>query len=110
MATWIAATGDYSTEMIVWWSSFPMLIVGLCYSIKHHFRQVLPILIFTIMLTLAYSVFRATSAMLPSRAQMQIFYFIFASVGYVVMRQRKRQPERALTPLPTCARHGSIRI
>jgi 4-amino-4-deoxy-L-arabinose transferase-like glycosyltransferase len=85
-------------EMVVWWSSFPMLIIGLCYSIRYHFRQVLPILIFTIMLTLAYSVFQGNVGnAYRQRAQMQIFYFIFAAVGYVVMWQRKRQPERALT-------------
>jgi hypothetical protein len=87
-----------------------MLIIGLCYSIKHHFRQVLPILIFTIMLTLAYSVFQGNVGnAYRQRAQLQIFYFIFASVGYVVMRQRKPETERAPTrsPRPVHARDRS---
>src|ERR1044072_8030692 len=45
-------------EMIVWWLTFPLLVLGLWYSMKHRLRQVSPIIIFTTMLTLAYSLFQ----------------------------------------------------
>ncbi|HKR59144.1 MAG TPA: glycosyltransferase family 39 protein, partial [Pyrinomonadaceae bacterium] len=35
-------------EMIIWWASFPLLILGLWFSIKYRLRQISPILIFTI--------------------------------------------------------------
>ncbi|HYO62300.1 MAG TPA: glycosyltransferase family 39 protein, partial [Pyrinomonadaceae bacterium] len=45
-------------EMLVWWGSFPLLVMGLWFTLKHRMRQALPILIFTTMLTLSYSVFQ----------------------------------------------------
>lgn len=45
-------------EMVVWWASFPLLVLGLWYAIKYRLRMISPILIFTVMLTLAYSVFQ----------------------------------------------------
>src|SRR5947209_2990837 len=45
-------------EMVIWWVSFPLLVLGLWFTIKYRLRQTLPILIFTIMLTLAYSMFQ----------------------------------------------------
>src|ERR1044072_5471110 len=41
-------------EMIVWWFSFPLLVLGMWYSIKHRLRQVSRIVVFTTMLTLVY--------------------------------------------------------
>ncbi|HEV7682690.1 MAG TPA: glycosyltransferase family 39 protein, partial [Pyrinomonadaceae bacterium] len=45
-------------EMIIWWASFPLLVLGLWFTIKYRLRLASPILIFTFMLTLAYSVFQ----------------------------------------------------
>ncbi|HEY0077677.1 MAG TPA: glycosyltransferase family 39 protein, partial [Pyrinomonadaceae bacterium] len=45
-------------EMVVWWVSFPVLVMGLWFTLKYRMRQALPILIFTTMLTLSYSVFQ----------------------------------------------------
>jgi 4-amino-4-deoxy-L-arabinose transferase-like glycosyltransferase len=71
-------------EMIVWWTTFPVLIVGLWFSIRYRFRKILPILIFTIMLTLAYSVFQGNVGnAYRQRAQLLIFYFIFTAAGCV---------------------------
>ena len=76
-------------EMLVWWASFPMLVLGLWFSIKYRLRQVLPILIFTFMLSLAYSVFQGNVGnAYRERAQLLMFYFIFAAVGYVLMYER----------------------
>ncbi|HWT03635.1 MAG TPA: glycosyltransferase family 39 protein [Pyrinomonadaceae bacterium] len=77
-------------EMIVWWLSFPALVLGIWFSIKYRFRQVLPILIFTSMLTIAYSVFQGNvGTAYRQRAQLMVFYFIFIAVGYVIFKERR---------------------
>jgi 4-amino-4-deoxy-L-arabinose transferase-like glycosyltransferase len=76
-------------EMIAWWLSFPMFILGTLYSIKHRLRKALPILLFTVMLTLAYSVFQGNIGnAYRQRAQLLIFYFIFTAAGYTLMTHR----------------------
>lgn len=76
-------------EMIVWWLVFPLLVLGLWYSIKHRLRQVAPIVIFTTMLTLAYSLFQGNvGTAYRQRSQLLVFYFIFVAVGAVIMRER----------------------
>ena len=83
-------------EMIVWWLSFPLLILGLWYAIRHRLREVSPILLFTTMLTLAYSLFQGNvGTAYRQRSQLLVFYFIFVAVGGVLIREhmedRKRQ-------------------
>jgi hypothetical protein len=76
-------------EMIVWWLVFPLLVLGLWYSMKHRLRQVSPIVIFTTMLTLAYSLFQGNvGTAYRQRSQLLVFYFIFVAVGAVIMRER----------------------
>jgi hypothetical protein len=77
-------------EMFVWWLSFPVFILGTLYSVKHRLRKVLPILLFTVMLTLAYSVFQGNIGnAYRQRAQLLIFYFIFTAAGYALMTHRR---------------------
>jgi hypothetical protein len=77
-------------EMLVWWMSFPLLVLGIWFTIKHRLRQSLPILIFTSMLTLAYSIFQGNiGTAYRQRSQLLVFYFIFVSVGYVLMKERR---------------------
>ena len=76
-------------EMIVWWFAFPLLIMGMWYSMKHRLRQVSPIVIFTTMLTLAYSLFQGNvGTAYRQRSQLLVFYFIFVAVGAVIMKER----------------------
>jgi hypothetical protein len=76
-------------EMIVWWFSFPLLVLGLWYSIKHRLRQVSPIVIFTTMLTLVYSIFQGNvGTAYRQRSQLLVFYFIFVAVGAIIMKER----------------------
>lgn len=76
-------------EMIVWWFAFPLLVLGLWYSIKHRLRQVSPIVIFTTMLTLVYSVFQGNvGTAYRQRSQLLVFYFIFVAVGGIIMKER----------------------
>ena len=76
-------------EMVVWWFSFPLLVLGMWYSIKHRLRQVAPIVLFTTMLTLVYSVFQGNvGTAYRQRSQLLVFYFIFVAVGAVIMKER----------------------
>jgi hypothetical protein len=82
-------------EMIIWWASFPLLVLGVCFSIKYRLRQISPILIFTLMLSLAYSVFQGNvGTAYRQRAQLLVFYFIFVAVGYVLLLERREERKR----------------
>jgi hypothetical protein len=92
-------------EMIIWWASFPLLILGLWFSVKYRLRQISPILTFTAMLSLAYSVFQGNVGnAYRQRSQLLVFYFIFIAVGYVLLsekrEERKRRSMMEPTPLP----------
>lgn len=87
-------------EMAIWWLCFPLLVLGIWYSLKHRLRQVSPIIIFTTMLTIAYSLFQGNvGTAYRQRSQLLIFYFIFVSVGMVILKERaedrRRQQELA---------------
>ena len=84
-------------EMIIWWASFPMLVLGLWFAIKYRLRMISPILIFTVMLTLAYSVFQGNvGTAYRQRAQLLVFYFIFVAVGFVLMKEKREERKRRL--------------
>lgn len=79
-------------EMIVWWAAFPLLILGIWFSLRHRLRQMSPILIFTSMLTLAYSVFQGNvGTAYRQRAQLLVFYFIFVAVGAVLLKEKREE-------------------
>ena len=83
-------------EMTVWWLSLPILVTGLRFALKVRLRQVLPILVFTILLTFAYSVFQGNVGnAYRQRAQLLIFYFIFTSAGFVLVREKRAEKARA---------------
>lgn len=82
-------------EMIVWWLCFPLLVLGLWYSLKHRLREVSPIVIFTTMLTLAYSLFQGNvGTAYRQRSQLLVFYFIFIAVGAVIVKERAENRRR----------------
>lgn len=79
-------------EMVVWWASFPFLVLGLYFTVRYRLRQALAILIFTGMLTLGYSVFQGNvGTAYRQRAQLLVFYFIFVAVGYVLIKERSEE-------------------
>jgi hypothetical protein len=82
-------------EMIVWWASFPLLVMGIWFTIKFRMRQALPILIFTTMLTLAYSIFQGNvGTAYRQRSQILVFYFIFVAVGAILLKERSEDRRR----------------
>jgi 4-hydroxybenzoate polyprenyltransferase len=81
--------------MIVWWLSFPLLVLGIWYSIRYRLRQISPILIFTSMLSIAYSVFQGNvGTAYRQRAQLLVFYFIFVAVGFILLKEKKEERDR----------------
>jgi 4-amino-4-deoxy-L-arabinose transferase-like glycosyltransferase len=82
-------------EMLIWWASFPLLVTGIWFTLKYRLRQALPILIFTTMLTLAYSIFQGNvGTAYRQRSQILVFYFIFVAVGAVLMREKRENLKR----------------
>ncbi|HEV7475281.1 MAG TPA: glycosyltransferase family 39 protein [Pyrinomonadaceae bacterium] len=82
-------------EMIIWWASVPLLVLGLWFAIKYRLRMISPILIFTVMLTLAYSVFQGNvGTAYRQRAQLLVFYFIFVAVGFVLVKEKREERKR----------------
>ena len=83
-------------EMIVWWCSIPLMIMGLGYTIKNRLRNAIAILIFTLMLTISYSIFQGNvGTAYRQRTQIQVFLFIFIAVGWT-LRKEKKENEKAV--------------
>lgn len=77
-------------EILVWWCSIPLIFIGLWYTVKKRLRQAIPILIFTVMLTLAYSIFQGNvGTAYRQRTQIQVFLFIFIAVGWTLRQEKK---------------------
>jgi 4-amino-4-deoxy-L-arabinose transferase-like glycosyltransferase len=84
-------------EMVIWWLSFPLLVLGIWYSIRYRLRQIAPILIFTTMLSIAYSVFQGNvGTAYRQRAQLLVFYFIFVAVGFILLIEKKENRNQAM--------------
>lgn len=77
-------------EVLLWWALIPLAISGLWYTIRHRLRKAFPILIFTLMLTLAYSIFQGNvGTAYRQRTQIQVFLFIFIAVGWSLYQEQK---------------------
>lgn len=81
-------------EMILWWASMPFLIMGLIWSVKNRLRASVSVLLFTMMLTLAYSLYQGNvGSAYRQRAQIQVFHFMFIAVGYTLWREKQENSE-----------------
>lgn len=81
-------------ENLVWWGLLPFLVMGFWYTIKTRWRKSVAILIFTLLLTVAYSVFQGNvGTAYRQRTQIQVFHFIFIAVGLVMMRERQENKQ-----------------
>ena len=82
-------------EMVAWWAAFPLLVMGIWFTLKYRLRQALPILLFTSMLTVAYSIFQGNvGTAYRQRSQILVFYFIFVAVGAVLVLERREERKR----------------
>jgi len=81
-------------EVLLWWAMLPFLIIGLWYTIKHRLRNAFPILIFSLLLTIAYSLFQGNvGTAYRQRTQIQVFLFIFIAVGYQLYKERRENQQ-----------------
>jgi Dolichyl-phosphate-mannose-protein mannosyltransferase len=77
-------------EVLLWWAMIPLLVAGLWYAIRQRLRSSIPVLIFSLMLTLAYSIFQGNvGTAYRQRTQIQVFLFIFIAVGWVLFKENK---------------------
>jgi hypothetical protein len=77
-------------EMLLWWTCIPILLGGLWFTIKTKLRNAIPILLFSLMLTLGYSVFQGNvGTAYRQRAQIQVFLFMFIAVGWTLILERR---------------------
>jgi 4-amino-4-deoxy-L-arabinose transferase-like glycosyltransferase len=77
-------------ETLAWYALMPAFARGLAYSIRVRLRDVLPILVFAVTLTLAYALMQGTiGTAYRQRTQVTMFYFVFMAVG-VVQRRGQR--------------------
>ena len=84
-------------EMVAWWVSFPLLVLGVWFTLSYRLRQALPILLFTTMLTLAYSIFQGNvGTAYRQRSQILVFYFIFVAVGAVLLKERYEEGQQQM--------------
>jgi len=78
-------------ETLVWYALMPAFVRGLRHAIRHQFRDVLPVLVFTASLTAAYALMQGNvGTAYRQRTQVTMFFFVFMGVG-LVERQRQRQ-------------------
>lgn len=81
-------------EVLVWWGMLPFLIVGLVYTIRNKLRNAFPILMFSLMLTIAYSVFQGNvGTAYRQRTQIQVFLFILIGAGWTVFRENRENKQ-----------------
>lgn len=95
-------------EILLWWAMLPLLFTGMMFSIRHRLRTAMPILLFTLMLTFAYSIFQSNvGTAYRQRTQIQVFMMIFIAVGWtlraekvadnkLLRQQRQRQMDSGL--------------
>lgn len=77
-------------EVLLWWSLIPLIVFGIWYTLKHRLREAIPILLFALMLSLVYSIFQGNvGTAYRQRTQIQVFLFIFASVGWTLFQERR---------------------
>jgi hypothetical protein len=77
-------------EVFLWWSLIPLIIFGIWYTLKNRLREAIPILLFSLMLSLVYSIFQGNvGTAYRQRTQIQVFLFIFAAVGWTLLQERR---------------------
>ncbi|KXK07295.1 MAG: Dolichyl-phosphate-mannose-protein mannosyltransferase [Acidobacteria bacterium OLB17] len=81
-------------EVLLWWAMMPLMVYGIWYTLKNRLRPALPILLFSGMLTLAYSIFQGNvGTAYRQRTQIQVFLFIFIAVGWTLWKERREDRE-----------------
>ena len=78
-------------EMIVWWSLTMAWIRGFRYLFRSGRNELMPVLVFTIILTFAYSIVHGNVGIaFRQRSQIMIFLFLLAAVGQQLKKLRRQ--------------------
>ncbi|MBX3293469.1 MAG: hypothetical protein KF881_11340 [Acidobacteria bacterium] len=77
-------------DVLVWWAMLPFLWIGLIYTIRNRLRPAFPILLFSLVLTIAYTIFQGNvGTAYRQRTQIQVFLFILIAAGWQVYKENK---------------------
>jgi len=77
-------------EVFLWWSLIPLAVFGLWYTLKNRFRESIPVLIFTFILSVAYALYQGNvGTAYRQRTQIQVFLFIFIAVGWTLYMEKR---------------------
>lgn len=81
-------------DLLIWWATIPFIVMGLVYTFRYRLKEALPILLFVLMLSLAYSLFQGNTGMIyRQRIQIQVFLFMIAAVGWTLVKERRENRE-----------------
>ncbi|HUR99738.1 MAG TPA: glycosyltransferase family 39 protein [Pyrinomonadaceae bacterium] len=84
-------------EVLLWWAMIPLMVAGIWYALRNRLRSAFPILFFSLMLTLSYSIFLGNvGTAYRQRTQIQVFLFIFIAVGWELWRERREDRKAEL--------------
>lgn len=84
-------------EIFAWWCLIPILFIGLWYTLKNKLRASIPVLLFSLMLTISYSIFQGNVGMAyRQRTQIQVFLFMFIAVGITVLLEHRENKKTQL--------------
>lgn len=79
-------------ETFVWYALMPAFVRGVRFAIRRKLRDVLPVLVFTLSLTVAYALMQGNiGTAYRQRTQISMFFFIFMGVGLVEKYRRKAE-------------------
>lgn len=77
-------------ETFLWWSLLPLGLWGLWYTIRNRLRAAIPVLVFTGLLTLSYSVYQGNvGTAYRQRTQIQVFLFVFIAAGFTMLLEKR---------------------
>lgn len=86
-------------ETLLWWSVIPFALWGLWFTLKNRLREAIPAIVFTLLLTLVYSVYQGNvGTAYRQRTQIQVFLLMFVAVGitiYLEQREDRKNLARA---------------
>lgn len=78
-------------EMFFWWATFPFLVQGYWFMIRHRLPESLPLCIFTLGLTVVYALFQTNVGTVHrQRTQVLVFFIIFVCIGIDCWREARR--------------------
>jgi 4-amino-4-deoxy-L-arabinose transferase-like glycosyltransferase len=77
-------------DVLVWWCLMPLLIKGIWFTLKTRLRKSIPVMVFTLMLTISYALLQSNvGTAYRHRTQIQVFLFMFIAVGWTLMQEKR---------------------